>query len=232
MICTPEIEVRLIEAAGSDLHIVQAARVLMPNEDAATEEHQKRLIGYLMRHRHGTPFEHGMMSLLVRAPIFVFREMMRHRWLSFNEESARYKKLEARFWVPKSDRKMIPVNGFKCFQPEFEAADKGLHHWTCEIMSDAYEDAYRAYEVMIQGGVAREVARAVLPVGIYSSCWVTGNPRGFMSFLSLRTRDDGAVVKSYPQAEIQEVAKEIEGHLAKRWPLVYAAWNENGRQAV
>ena len=232
-----DMTVELKAQAGSDLQIVRAARVSVEGLDSPAGERedpddQAGLIRYLMKHRHASPFEHGMMTVFVHAPIFVLREMMRHRWLSFNEESARYKKLEPVFWIPRQDRKMIPVEGFKSARPEFSVASKEQWQYACDYIDMSCASAYKKYEWMIADGIAREVARVILPVGIYSSAWVTGNPRAWMSFLSLRTVDGRAATTSYPQSEIQEVATKIEVCFAVNFPITYDAWNANGRQAI
>lgn len=232
-----DITVELKQQAGSDLQIVRAARVSVegidsPAGERESSEDQAGLISYLMKHRHASPFEHGMMTFFVHAPIFVFREMMRHRWLSFNEESARYKQLDPVYWIPRPDRCMIPADGFKSSRPEFAVASEEAWRGCIEYMKVAYQECYSRYKWIVEDGVAREVARAVLPVGIYSSAWATGNPRAWMSFLSLRTHDKTAAAVSYPQAEIQEVAEQVEKFFLEHWPKTYLAWNANGRQAI
>jgi len=167
---------------------------------------------------------------------------------SYNEESARYKPLDPVFWIPRPDRKMVPVEGWKPGRPKFMT----LNATYCELYSEdepaevrryvdeaynreigrktrAYEVAYRAYRESIDDGIAMEVARSVLPVGIYSSCWVTCNPRSLMAFLSLRTHDESATFISYPQAEIEEAARACEAILETGWPLTHRAFVENGR---
>jgi thymidylate synthase (FAD) len=212
-----------------------------------------------MKHRHGTPFEHGAMTFFVHAPIFVYREWHRHRvGFSYNEESGRYKTLDPVFWIPRADRKLVPVadpllcecSGIltkieagvkKCetcgkiyrynnpARPYFQTISDGEHAAVVSVMKKAYTSSYKAYEDMVNAGIAKEVARAVLPVGIYSSCWVTTNPRALMHFLSLRTHEPEAKYVSYPQAEIEEAARVTEECLAKGWPLIYRAFCENGR---
>ena len=95
----------------------------------------------------------------------------------------------------------------------------------------AYQGAWDAYQEMLRKGIAKEVARTVLPVGTYSSAFVTCNPRSLMAFLSLRTHDEGAAFTSYPQAEIEDVARQLETAFADLFPLTHEAFNTNGRVA-
>jgi thymidylate synthase (FAD) len=245
---TSEISVRLVQKSGGDHMVVAAARVSTSGEDAMAfadpekAEENAGLIRYLMKHRHGTPFEHASLTFFVHAPIFVWREWHRHRIMSFNEESGRYKKLDPVFWVPRRDRKMCPVEGWKPGRPKFltleEKNPNALeHHLDFEhrnnvnVMREAYHVTYNAYLNLLQHDIALEVARAVLPVGIYSSCWVTCNPRSLMHFLSLRTHGEDATFVSYPQAEIEEAARACEAILAEGWPITYKAFCDHGRVA-
>lgn len=233
---TSDITVKLIQQMGGDHMIVAAAKVSTSGEDALefakpeSAEGSFGLINYLMKHRHGTPFEHGTLTFFVHAPIFVWREWHRHRiGFSYNEASGRYSKLDAIFWIPPTDRKLVPVPGYKAARPEFQAADEETYNWLIEDLKQGYIEAYNRYERRLEKGIAKEVARAGLPVGIYSSCWVTCNPRSLMSFLSLRTHDKTAKFVSYPQAEIEVAARVAEKFLAEGWPLTYKSFCENGR---
>jgi thymidylate synthase (FAD) len=98
-------------------------------------------------------------------------------------------------------------------------------------MKVAYEKSYESYKTMLDAGIAREVARTVLPVGLYSSMYVTMNARALMNFLSLRTSRDGSHFPSYPQREIEMVAEKMEAHFATLMPLTYAAFEKSGRVA-
>ncbi len=228
-----DMEVELVQHDGDDFAILRAAKVSTQGPDVLLEEPGELggLIGYLMKHRHGTPFEHASMTFFVRAPIFVFREWHRHRagW-SYNEESARYKQLDPVFWIPGGERPVRPVAGFKAARPRFET-----HGPTCMLAGDAlaasYRLAYQCYEHQLAQGVAREVARACLPVGIYSSMFATCNPRSLMHFLSLRTHDESARFISYPQHEIAVCARMMESLFAQKFPQTYQAFCDNGRTA-
>jgi 4-hydroxy-tetrahydrodipicolinate synthase len=141
------------------------------------------------------------MTFFISAPIFVFREFMRHRIASYNEESGRYRELKPVFYVPSAERKLVQVGKTGAYT--FVDGTKEQFDITVESMKAAYVVAYESYVKMLEAGVAREVARAVLPVATYSSMYVTMNARALMNFLSLRTGREGSHFPSYPQREIE-----------------------------
>lgn len=228
------IEVAIVQSMGGDETIAMAAMVSTSGaiKESVSPEKVKGLIGSLLRQKHGTPFEHSAITFFVRAPIFVWREWHRHRiGMSYNEQSARYSKLDAEFWLPPEGRKMIPVDGYKAMRPVFQAATEGEYNYVRSAMMKSYHASYEEYENLIKYGIAKEVARAVLPVGIYSSCWVTCNPRSLMHFLSLRVHDPLAAHPSFPQAEIEVAAKACEEIFKLGWPITHAAFVSNARVA-
>lgn len=239
IILTSEITVRLIDAMGGDHSVVAAAKVSTCGEDALKFAHPSAaadnagLINYLIKMRHGTPFEHSALTLFVHAPIFVWREWHRHRiGFSYNEESGRYKQLDPVFYVPSSLRPMMKVDGWKPGRPKFTLCqDQGVYDQLCSNLEWAYRVAYKAYEDNLSLGIDPGLARDCLPVGIYSSCWVTCNPRSLMAFLSLRVHNSEATFVSYPLYEIDEAAQLAESILAEGWPITYQAFVKNGRVA-
>ncbi|NKZ08765.1 FAD-dependent thymidylate synthase [Actinomadura latina] len=227
-----DVVVELIKSAASDADVLWAARVSTKGENSLAEleadpERSKGLINYLMRDRHGTPFEHSSMTFYVKAPIFVFREQMRHRTFSFNEESGRYRRLEPVFYVPGADRKLVQEG--KPGKYVFVDGTPEQRKIVDEVTKESYRHAYRAYTEMLDAGIAREVARSVLPVGLYSSMYVTCNARALMNFLSLRVKREDAAFPSFPQREIEMVAELMEEEWAKLMPLTHAAFEANGR---
>jgi thymidylate synthase (FAD) len=234
-----DIDVELIQSMGGDEMVVAAAKVSTTGTDAvqfAKDEHAEGnagLINYLMKHRHGTPFEHASMTFFVHAPILVWREWHRHRiGFSYNEESGRYKKLEPVFYIPKRDRPMMKVDGWKPGRPKFLHCDDDLVFETLiRNLELSYKTAYEAYQANLELGIDPGLARDCLPVGIYSGCWVTCNPRSLMAFLSLRTHEPDADRVSYPLWEIEIAARTCEEVFAKGWPLTHKAFVENGRSA-
>lgn len=201
--------IALVEHMGSDHRIVQAARIsngaALPEWRGAADE---RLIRFLVEHDHMTPFEHATFTFYVKAPIFVIREWMRHRTFSYNEMSARYKQLKPEFYFPDSVRVPDPNNK----QSSVSVEDDELLDQMWAHMTDAYEVAFTTYEALIERGVAREIARSVLPVGIYSEMYVTGNFRNWMHFCDLRGSDDA-------QYEIQVYAHAILTMIAEEMPI-------------
>ncbi len=224
--------VELIQSMGGDDSVVRSARVSTTSGttgDISLGEREKGLINYLMRDRHGTPFEHNGFTFYIEAPIFVFREFMRHRIASYNEESGRYKELTPIFYVPDSDRKLVQVGKPGAYT--FEDGNYDQKVMVPAEMKRVTREAYKSYQRMLEKGVAREVARAVLPVSIYSSMYVTMNARALMNFLSLRTTREGTHFPSFPQREIEMVAEKMEEFFAEKMPVTYETFNKNGRVA-
>jgi thymidylate synthase (FAD) len=227
-----DMTVELVKASASDADVIWAARVSTAGEQSLDEigEDPARsagLINYLARERHGSPFEHTSMTFFISAPIFVFREFMRHRIASYNEESGRYRELSPVFYIPNADRKLVQIG--KAGAYTFIDGTKEQLEITETAMKQTYILAYQQYQVMLEAGVAREVARAVLPVGLYSSMYVTMNARALMNFLSLRTAREGSHFPSYPQREIEMVAEKMEVEFARLMPLTHAAFEKSGR---
>lgn len=228
---TTETRVDFLDFMGGDDSIVQAMMVSTLGSASLDETEHAGRINFLMKNRHGTPFEHNSLKFFVAAPIFVFREFHRHRiGFSYNEMSGRYKQLPATFYIPGRDRPMKQVGkpGAYTFVPE---DDDELFLATIDDLCGAYEHAYRAYERILARGHAKEIARACLPVAIFSEMYVTCNARSLMSFLSLRTRFEGSTFPSYPQWEIERVALAMEKFFANLFPLTYKAFCDNGRVA-
>lgn len=237
-----EMIVKLIKHDVSDEDVVDAARVstrgdgvlaggLKPMDEASPDALRNRgLINFLMRDRHGSPFEHGSMTFFVSAPIFVAREFFRHRagW-SYNEESGRYKQLEPKFYIPSLSRNLVQQGkpGAYTFVPGSRE-----QHINMQVeMEEIYDASYDTYEFILKTGIAKEVARMVLPVGIYTSFYATANPRALMHFLSLRTTSEFAKVPSFPQREIEMVAEQMELFFKQLMPETWTSFNQNGRQA-
>ena len=229
-----DITVELVRANASDADVVFAARVSTVGEQTledgdADPQRSAGLINYLMRDRHGSPFEHNSMTFFVKAPIFVWREHMRHRIASYNEESARYRELLPVFYVPSHERPLVQSGKPGAY--EFHPGTPAQSELVERTIQESCTAAYSGYLEMLEAGVAREVARMVLPVTIYSSAYVTMNARALMNFLSLRRKVEGSHFVSYPQREIEMVAEVYEDHFAQLMPLTHSAFNEHGRVA-
>ena len=229
-----DVTVELVRASAQDTDVLFAARVSTQGEQSldqldADAQRSKGLINYLMRDRHGSPFEHNSMTFYVQAPIFVFREFMRHRMASYNEESGRYRELRPVFYVPGPQRRLRQIG--KPGHYEFVEGTPEQFELVQAETRRVCEEAYAAYQRMLAAGVAREVARIVLPVTIYSSMYVTMNARSLMNFLSLRTAREGSTFPSFPQREIEMCAERMEELWAGLMPLTHAAFEANGRVA-
>lgn len=230
-------KVTLEKHCADDLDVINAARVSLarrsewdyvPDPDrwgrqiAQLKIEDRALLGWLMRKRHGSPFEHGYFKFHVEAPIFVFREWHRHRvGHSYNEMSGRYTELEDRFYRPAIWRTQQGKPGAYTYASI--PVGQQSRFWDQRI-DLAYSTAWSVYQELLQDGVAKEQARAVLPVGIYSQMIWSCNPRSLMHFLSLRNAPDA-------QQEIRELAAQVEEVFAAHMPVTAAAFVTNGRKA-
>jgi len=229
-----DMTVELVKSSASDSDVVWAARVSTAGENSLDDvdgdpSRAAGLINYLARERHGSPFEHTSMTFFISAPIFVFREFMRHRIASYNEESGRYRELRPNFYIPNKERKLVQIG--KPGSYTFIDGTDEQYEITVSAIKESCVIAYENYKKMLDAGVAREVARAVLPVGLYSTMYVTMNARALMNFLSLRTSREGSHFPSYPQREIEMVAEKMEQYFATLMPITHEAFEKSGRVA-
>lgn len=215
--------VRIDGCMADDYSVVNSARVSFARN---TEEQLEMssadvgLINFLMRERHGTPFEHNAFRFHVKCPVFVAREWFRHRIGSFNEFSARYSEVPNEMFIPELSevREQAGKPGAYMFkQSNMETAIRAK-----EIISEANSIAYEAYAEMISIGVAKELARTVLPMGMFTQFYWTVNARSLMNFLSLRT-------DSNAQLDIRKYAEAVESLFSKEMPVTYESWIANGK---
>ncbi|MGA1697543.1 MAG: FAD-dependent thymidylate synthase, partial [Ilumatobacteraceae bacterium] len=169
---------------ADDLSVVNSARVSFGKRSTEMEEADKKLIAFLMREKHGTPFEHNSFRFHVQAPIFVAREWFRHRIGSFNELSGRYTEIPEKWYVP--DPKHVRQQEGKPGHYQFTPMDDATGNEMSKVIDEQISRAFRTYHYMLTRGVAKEVARTVLPVGAMTEFWWTVNARSLMNFLSLR----------------------------------------------
>jgi len=212
--------IRLDGNMADDLTVVRSARVSFGKSAKEMGEAEVGLINFLMRERHGTPFEHCVFRFYIKCPIFVAREWFRHRIGSFNEISGRYSVIEQDYFVPESSdiRTQVGKPGsytFESIQPEAAAA-------AVEIMYESSERSFDAYNRLLMAGVAKEVARMVLPVNTYTEFYWTVNARSLMNFLSLRSA-------AHAQKEIRDYSLRIEDTFKSLMPVTYEAWVKNGK---
>lgn len=209
--------VRLVDHMGNDLSIARAARV---SYDAAWraglhEGSDEKLIRYLWRNAHTTPFEAVEFQFEVKAPIFVFRQWHRHRTWSINELSARYRELPEEFYVPKPDD--IGVQSTKSKQARVQAEPNVV---ASTIIRLTCSKAFEVYRDLLARGVPRELARSVLPVATYSHMFAKVDLHNLLRFLTLRTH-------SHAQIEIRVYAKAMLELIRPIVPVAVAAWAEN-----
>lgn len=216
--------VELIASAASDISVVNAARVSFNSEEATMTEKNEGLIKYLMRERHGTPFEHGYFRFRVKAPLFVFREWHRHRaGHSYNEWSARYSELKPEWYVPRIED-VVEQHGkpgnyeFARLQDEIDARS------FIEELEQTSREAFSKYEFAISLGIAKQQARLFLPVNTYSEMIWSCNPRSLMHFLSLRNSEQA-------QWEIRQYAQVVEAVFLDKMPVTAKAFIDSGRVA-
>lgn len=219
----------LVDAMASDAAVVRAARVSTKGAESRDADADAGLIRYLMRNRHGSPFEHAVFTFYVEAPIFVFRELMRHRIASYNEESARYRELAPVFYMPAYERPLVQVG--KAGEYRFEKGTDEQYEVVDARLEMTARLAFEGYRKMLDEGIAREVARMALPVSIYSSAYVTINARSLMNLLSLRTKREYATFPSFPQREIEMLADGMERHFGGLMPETWVAFCDAGRVA-
>jgi thymidylate synthase (FAD) len=214
--------VRLDADMASDLAVVNGARVSFARHKTEMDEQDAGLIRFLMRERHASPFEHAVFRYHVRAPIFVVREWVRHRWSSFNEFSLRYAKATDDFYVPEAEdvRTQVGKPGAYSFEP----VDDELAERTRDELREVYDHAFETYERLVEAGVARELARSVLPVGAYTEFFWTVNARALMNFVSLRAAETA-------QREIRRYADAVEKFFATKMPVTHAAFVAANRVA-
>lgn len=223
-----DFDVELVDFGGSDELICKAARVSTLGAASINSSESSGLINFLMKNRHGSPFEHGMMMFRITCPIFVWREFMRHRiGFSYNEQSGRYMELDPTFYIPPPHRNLVQIG--KPGHYEFVPGSKEDYQLMYECLETTYMVAWDGYQRQLEAGIAKEVARLCLPLATYSSAYVTCNPRSLMSFLSLRTKVEGSLFPSYPQWEINQVATLLEGYFGEHFPLTYSAFGASGR---
>lgn len=205
--------VRLIDYMGSDLTVVNAARVSFNKRVESVEDRDEKLIKYLIEHEHTSPLRHGFFTFHVRAPMFVLRQWGKHQvGCSWNEVSLRYVRHDMGFWEPSSWRK--PPEG-SAKQGSSGVISDEQH--AQKIYDDAMKSAKEAYDALIDAGVCNEQARAVLPMSLMTEFWWTASLQAVLRFLDLRLANDA-------QSEIRDYAEAIEKIVQSKYPVVLNAW--------
>lgn len=211
--------VELIETMGSDNLIAETARVSTQSNGKDNE----RLIRRLMRDRHTSPFEFGELHIEIKAPVFVFRQMFRHRTFNLNEQSLRYSESECEFYLPSIERMQAQSVDNRQGSGEVLNSTKAVH--CLNELRRASEDSEYHYKDLLDFGLTRELARNVLSFDLYASARIKCDVHNWLHFLKLRT-------DSHAQWEIQQYANAIEQIIADKFPITYNAWVDYVKEAV
>lgn len=205
--------VKLVEFMGGDRAVVQAARV-SHGEGLKGDERDKKLIRYLLKHQHMTPFEHAVFKFHIKCPIFVARQWFRHRWASYNEISGRYTEYPDEYYLPEKLRGQSEKD--KQSSEFIEIPDEKE---LIKEMEGVLEGVFRFYRKLLEKGVARELARIVLPLSTYTQFYWTVNARSLMNFINLRA-------DYHAQWEIRQYAEVIAEIFKEKMPWTYEAFIE------
>ena len=210
--------VRLVDYMGNDLSVVRAARVSYDaapraGKDSGSDE---KLINYLWKNKHSTPFESVTLTFEVKAPIFVYRQWHRHRTQSYNELSARYKELPEEYYIPQADQITTQSKDNKQMRTK-EQNPQAQHMRSC--MRHHNTVAFELYRQMLKDGCPRELARTVLPLATYSHMFCTANLLNFLKFFTLRSHNHAQhEIRVYSDAMV-ELTRTIA-------PACIAAWEK------
>lgn len=212
--------VRLDGVLADDLSVVNSARVSFGKQKERMETADEKLVGFLMRNRHGTPFEHNIFRFHIVAPIFVFREWHRHRIASYNEFSGRYSEFNPTFYIPKREDVRTQVGKPGAYR--FEQADEAATTLFLTRLENWVKDGEKFYQWSLEEGIAKEQARFFLANNVFSEMYFTVNARSLMNFISLRNSPDA-------QYEIRVYAAALESHFEKLMPVTYGYFVESNR---
>lgn len=227
--------------AGSDAHFVAAARVstskhteqmvfgerLLASEGMPLRDHA--LLQDLIKSQHSGPFAHGLVSVYIDAPLFVWAQLGTHPELKRSRESARYRTLRNRFYIPSIERAAFEAIGFVPMRPVFHSGVVTEHEQTVERLLYSYAASWRDYVELRNGGVAREIARGVLPDGIMSTGIVSASPLFWLRALSVRTQTEASKRVSHVQYETADVFMRVDAIMREEYPLTMAAFDAAGR---
>ena len=228
--------IELIDHMGSDLDVINNAKVsfdrsMSIEEFNADQEGSQKFIDFLVRERHGSPLEAPEFKFRVKAPIFIFREWHRHRVAELNEESMRYSlKEKPEFYVPerKAVRTQVGKPGSYSFEP---ISDEFVVDDAIARIELAQHFSFRTYKELVNMGVAKELARVVIPVGTFSTMIWKANLRSILNFISLRASNDALPNGGHAQAEIRVYADAMERMISNVCPMVMTSFKNNGRVA-
>ncbi|MFH0952792.1 MAG: FAD-dependent thymidylate synthase [Verrucomicrobiota bacterium] len=210
--------VRLVDYMGNDRRIVQAARVSY-GEGTKTFRDDTILIDYLLRHQHTSPFEHVVLELHCKMPIFVARQWVRHRMARINEISGRYSVMAEEFYVPPESEIKGQSDDNKQGRDEREVPP-GLRQKVLDILKRDQGSLYASYEELLKDGIARELARINLPLSLYTQWYWQMDLHNLLHFLELR-------MDKHAQWEIRQYALAIAGIVRAVTPIAYDAFERH-----
>ena len=212
--------VELVDAVGSDLSVVNSARVSFGKHKAKLDSKDKKLIKYLIKHKHTSTLEHCFVTFRVKVPLFVRSQHHRHRTWSYNEISRRYTDFDIQFYEPEAFRTQHKSN--RQASNADDLIDPVIESWQYEA-SDCirmhHEASLKFFNELIEAGVCREQARGVLPQNMYTEYYASCNLNNLLKFIDLRTHE-GA------QKEIQDMALGMLEIATKLYPETVGAYRE------
>jgi len=216
-------KVELVEHMGSDLTVVNSARVSFGKHKTELDDNDKKLIEYLIRHRHTSVLEHNMVTFRFKVPLFVRSQHHRHRTWSYNEISRRYTEYNIEFYQPREFRKQHKSNRQAStndtFNPEFYSSSLDISHSATSVVEGLFKDSLRVYNKLLDSGVCKEQARMVLPQAMYTEYYGTANLNNILKFVDLRIHE-GA------QWEIQKVAEAVLDIITDLYPVTVEAYRK------
>ena len=216
--------VEYVEHMGSDLTVVNSARVSFGKHKLDLDQKDEKLIRYLISHKHTSTLEHNVITFRFCVPLFIRSQHHRHRTWSYNEISRRYTDLDLMFYTPSEFRKQHKSNRqaseiSQQFDPCMRAYEDGGRTYASALVRNHHQQSLNLYNELITSGICREQARGVLPQNLYTEYYGTCNLNNLIKFIELRTHE-GA------QWEIQQVAKACLDIAENRWPITIAAYRE------
>ena len=219
--------VELVDHMGSDLTIVNSARVSFGKHKSELDEKDKKLISYLVKHRHTSTFEHNVVTFRLCVPLFVRSQHHRHRTWSYNEISRRYTDVDINFYQPKSFRSQHDTNrqasNLDSFDPIIDIQKITGGTAASHLIKDHHRKSLALYNKLLESGVCREQARGVLPQNMYTEYYATVNLNNLLKFIDLRTH-------SGAQVEIQDLANGMLEIAKDLWPVAVESYAELRRK--
>lgn len=203
------LKVSYVDHMGTDLTVVNAARVSFNKQSEEFSEKDKKLVQYLADHEHMSPFEHCVATVMIDCPLYIRSQIHRHRTFAYNEISRRYTSENLEFYVPSIDdiRKQSKSNR----QASDGQLDDSQSQEVIDLMIAWHNDAVNLYNKLLDMGVCREQARGVLPQNLMTKFYMTGNLRNLVHFINLRTHE-GA------QKEVRDLAEQLKEILVGLYP--------------